>query len=79
MTVNGNVDSWGAPASTAMQAASRITSTTAVAIMPVLLFVVFIAVPPYTLSVTFSPNRPVGFTHSTTISRAKVNASEKVV
>ena len=31
------------------------------------------------LLVTFSPKRPVGFTHSTTISRAKVNASEKVV
>lgn len=38
----------------------QVTSTTAVAIMPVLLFVVFIAVPPYTLSVTFSPNQAGG-------------------
>ena len=34
-------------------------------------------IPPYTLSVTFSPKRPVGFTTRMTINRAKVKASEK--
>ena len=34
---------------------------------------------PYTFSLAFSPNRPVGLTMSIIMSRAKVKASEKVV
>ena len=55
------------------------TSATASTIMTNHVCFLLICFPPHTLSVTFSPNRPVGRTHSTTISRAKVNASEKVV
>ena len=52
------------------------------AIMELFLFVCCFSIssaPPYTLSVVFSPNRPVGLKTRMTISSAKVNASENTV